>query len=441
MEPESIPETAAESAAPLSLNEILVARRVTAYRCPGEVDAISEGVHLSRLATFYHKCRHCEHRTDVARLAPSLQRQWAQFIEAPEQPRLFQTDGVRGLYLNQLTRNEASQVAAAFVSTLREVVEIWRTRHPAPPSRWLKVIFGHDTRPSSPDLAIAAATTLRQHGCELVDLGWSVRPQLDLVLKSRGADGAFFITGHGSPTGWNGCDLVGPDGIVWSRGGVLDLVEQRFQQSCPRPEREAAPQTPFDATGETLAVLRRELHGLRPLNVAIECREPTLERLLSASFADWPGALQLRALSEAGASPGELGADVAFRIGEDARQCEMFDEAGQRVSERSILFGLGEQLLTEHPHVDVVLSDELFDRSGWTVERCGPGYLVFHRGGASEEQLLRTMQGLNSSLGVDRQGRYWIRKEGQVRCEGWLTAAMILKSMSRTDGRASEWCH
>ena len=118
----------------------------------------------------------------------------------------------------------------------------------------------------------------------------------------------------------------------------------------------------------------------------------------------------------------------------------MFDEAGQRGPERCVLFGIGELLLTEHPHVDVVLTDELFDRSGWTVERCGPGYLVFHRGGPSEEQLLRTMQGLNSSLGVDGQGRYWIRKEGQVRCEGWLTAAMILKSMSRTDGRASEWC-
>ena len=432
MEPESISETAA----PLSPDGILGARGVIAYRCPGEADEISEGVHLSRLSTFYHKCRHCEHRTDVARLAPSLQRQWAQLIEAPEQPRLFQTDGVRGLYLNQLTRYEASQVAAAFVSTLREVVEIWRTRHPAPPSRWLKVVFGHDSRPSSPDLAIAAATTLRQHGGELIDLGRSVRPQLDLVLRSSGADGAFFITGYGSPTGWNGCDLVGPDGIVWSRGGVLDLVEQRFQQSCPRREREAAPQTPFDATGETLAVLRRELHGLRPLNVAIECREPTLERLLAASSADWPGTLQLRDLSEGGASV----ADVAFRIGEDARQCEMFDEAGQRGPERCVLFGIGELLLTEHPHVDVVLTDELFDRSGWTVERCGPGYLVFHRGGPSEEQLLRTMQGLNSSLGVDGQGRYWIRKEGQVRCEGWLTAAMILKSMSRTDGRASEWC-
>lgn len=429
MEPDSSPEPAAPVAATVPPSSAV-------YRCPGEPDEISEGVHLSRLASFYHKCRHCELRSDISRLAPALQRQWQQLLAAPEPPRLFQTDGVRGLYLNQLTRHEASQVAAAFVSTLREVVEIWRARHPAPPSRWLKVVFGHDCRPSSPDLAIAAATTLRQHGCELIDLGWAVRPQLDLVLRSSCADGVFFVTGHGSPTGWNGCDLIGPDGIVWSRGGVLDLVEQRFHQSCPRPERDAAPQTHLDATGQTLDQIRLELHGLRPLCVAIETREPTLDMLLSASGDVWPGGLLLNPRADDERSK----ADVAFHIGEDARQCQMFDEVGQPVTERRILFGFGELLLTEHPHVDVVLSDELFDRCGWTVERCGPGYLVFHRGGPSEEQLLRTMQSLNSSLGLDGQGRYWIRKEGIVRCEGWLTAAMILKSMSRTDRRASEWC-
>ncbi len=430
MEPDLIPEPAA------SLKDASTPRTTTVFRCPGEADDISEGVHLSRLSSFYHKCRHCDQRVDVARLAPSLQRQWEQLIQAPEQPRLFQTDGVRGLYLNQLTRNEASQVAAAFASTLREVVEIWRARHPAPPSRWLKVVFGHDCRPSSPDLAIAAATTLRQHGCELIDLGWSVRPQLDLVLRSTGADGAFFVSGHGSPTGWNGCDLTGPDGIIWSRGGVLDLVEQKFHQSCPRPERDAAPQMHRDATAETMAQLQNDLHGLRPLNVAIDTHEPTLEKLLAASESNWPGTLLLNLPPESGLPA----ADVTFRIGEDARQCEMFDELGQAVTERRILFGFGELLLTEHPHVDVVLDDAMFDRCGWTVERCGPGYLVFHRGGPSEEQLLRTMQSLNSSLGVDGEGRYWIRKEGHIRCEGWLTAAMILKSMSRTDRRASEWC-
>ena len=410
------------------------------YRCPGEADDISFSVHLSRLSSFYHKCRHCEHRGDVARLAPSLQKQWQQLLQAPEPPRLFQADGIRGLYLNQLTRNEVTQVAAAFVSTLREVVAIWRTRHPAPPSRWLKVVFGHDCRPSSPDLAIAAATTLRQHGCELIDLGWSVRPQLDLVLRSTEADGAFFVTGHGSPTGWNGCDLVGPDGIVWSQGGVLDLVEQKFQQTCPRPERDAAPQTHRDPTEETLAVLRDELHGLRPLRVAIETREPTLEKLLTASQPDWPGTVAFRSAKERPEGESNAAVDVTFRIGEDARQCEMFDEAGQAVSERRILFGFGELLLTEHPHVDVVLSDAMFDRCGWTVERCGPGYLVFHRGGPTEEQQLRTMQSLNSSLGLDGQGRYWIRRDGQVRCEAWLTLTTILKSLSRTDQRASEWC-
>ncbi len=420
------------------------------YRCPGEPDDISEGVHLSRLSNFYHKCRLCEHRTDISRLAPSLQKQWEQLFHTPETTQLFQTNGVRGLYLNQLTRHEASQVAAAYTATLREVAEIWRARHPAPPSRWLKVVFGHDCRPSSPDLAIAAATTLRQHGCELIDLGWSVRPQLDHVLRASGADGAFFVTGHGGAAGWNGFDLLGPDGIVWSQGGVLDLVEQRFHQSCPRPEREAAPQSLHDATPETLTQLRRQLHALRPLRVAVKTTEPTLEKLLIASQSDWPGELIMdssivaffsekeRPLSEKKATISPF--DITFDLGEDARQVSMRDETGQPVPDARILFGLGELLLNEHPHVDVVLNDALFDRCGWTVERCGPGYLVFHRGGTTEEQLVRTMHSLNSSLGLDGEGRYWIRREGHIHCDGLLTVTMILRSLSRTDGVASGWC-
>ena len=432
------------------------------YRCPGESDEISEGVHLSRLSTFYHKCRLCEHRTQISRLAPALQKQWEQLLQAPEPPRLFRTNGVRGLYLNQLTRNEATQVAAAFASTLREVAEIWRSRqpNPPPPGRWLKVVFGHDSRPSSPNLAIAAATTLRQHGCELIDLSWSVRPQLDAVLKSSGADGAFFVTGHGTPVGWNGFDLIGPDGVVWSLGGMLDIVEQRFHQTCPRPEREAAAHVQQHALSETLNQLRTELHGLRPLRVAIETSEPILGQILRAAQADWPRELVLAIPREgeapaepgrphrarprsgsAGASPSPLTpADVTFRLGEDARQCEMLDESLQPVSDQRVLFGLGELLLDEHPHVDVVLSDAMFDRCGWTVERCGPGYLVFHRGGSTEEQLVRTMHAMNSPLGVDGAGRYWIRREGHIRCDGLLTIAMILKSLSRSDCHVSGWC-
>ena len=433
-------------------------RTLVNYRCPGETDDISVGVHLSRLSSFYHKCRLCEHRSDIARLAPVQQKQWQQLLLAPEPPKLFQTNGVRGLYLNQLTRNEASQVAAAFAATLREFVEIWRSRHPAPPSRWLKVVFGHDSRPSSPDLAIAAATTLRQQGCEVLDLGWSVLPQVEAVLRESGADGAFFVTGHGASVGWNGFDLIGPDGVIWSQGGVLDLVEQRFHQSIPRPEREAAPHTIRDATEQTLAMLRAELHGLRPLCVSVETAEPTLLSLLIVSRPDWPGTALLRREGEALAAPlprmtptggnGSAGAspsqhvppDILFRIGEDARQCEMFDEAGQKVTGTRILFGLGELLLHEHPHVDVVLSDTMFDSVGWTVERCGPGFLVFHRGGLTEEHLVRTMHSLNSPLGLDGEGRFWIRREGQVRCDGLLSMAMILRSLSRTDALASGWC-
>lgn len=442
---------------------------VPVYRCPGETAPISSGVHFSRLSRFYHQCRHCEFRGDVVRLAPSIQRQWKQLLDSPEPPRLFSINGVRGLTLNQLTRSEASQVAAAYAATLREVLEIWRNRRPTQQSCRMKVVFGHDGRSSSPELAAAAASTLRQHGCELLDIGWSTRPQLDFALKQCQAEGAFFVTGQGCPAGWNGVDMIGPDGIVWSRDGVLDLVEQHFHQSCPRHERDAFPLSVVDLSREQQAFYKTLLHGFRPWRVSVVAEDPTVERFLSSLLSDWPGELHLaqverdyhtdqtapHEISHTGATrsaishsppavissalPQSASLDVAFHIQEDARQIALRDEQQQQVSSERIVFGLGELLLDEHPHVDVILSDDYFDHCGWTVERCGPGYLVFHRGGNTEEQLLRTMSDHQSPLAVDGQGRYWVRHQGTIQCDAVLTLILILQALGRSDLRTSEW--
>ena len=87
------------------------------YLCPGESAEITEAVHLSRLSTFFHKCQLCDHRSEIARLAPSIQAQWTQLSASSEPVRIFQMNGIRGRYLNRITRNEAAQIAAVFSST------------------------------------------------------------------------------------------------------------------------------------------------------------------------------------------------------------------------------------------------------------------------------------------------------------------------------------
>lgn len=409
------------------------------YRCPGDPAEISSAVHLSRLATFYHKCQQCEHRAEIHRLAPAIQAQWAQLSVSTESVRLFQANGIRGRYLNRITRNEAAQVAAVFAATLREVVEFWRSeRKLAPAGRWLRVAFGHDSRPSSADLAIAAAEALRQHGCELRDLGTTVRPQLNAAIRDEALDGAFLVTGQGSPAGWNGFDLVGPDGVIWSLGGMLDVVELRFHEPCPRHERESAPDQHYDGTRSAVTRLQRTLHGIRPIPVEISAWDPGVLEVLEESRKSWPGTLSLR--DPLRPTPeSEVPVEIAFEIAEDGIAVRILDANRSEVTSDRVLHGLGELLLDEHPHVDVVLSDSLFKELQWTVQRCGPGYLVAHDGGSTEESLVRTMRSMSAPLAADGQGRYWIRQGSQIVGDALETIVLVLKSLSRSDRALSQW--
>lgn len=412
----------------------------SSYCCPGDPTEISPAVHLSRLATFYHKCQICEHRQDL-RPAPSLQAQWQQLIDATEPVRLFQTNGIRGRYLNRITRREASQVSAVFAATLREVVDFWRSqRKLSPPGRWLRVAFGHDSRPSSPDLAIAAVEALRQHGCEVWDLGMTLRPQLDRLIRDEAVDGAFLVTGHDSPVGWNGFDLIGPDGVVWSLDGMLDVIERRFHEPYPRPKRESAPIHSVDAIAVAEAQLRQSLHGIRPFAVEIRGTDPVLSEVLRRTVTDWPGTIRL--CDQRHPKPPEtsnVAPDVVFRVSEDGVAVEVMDSRGEEISANRVLYGIVELLLDEHPHVDLVLSDAMFHQLQWTVQRCGPGYMVAHQGGSSEESLLRTMRSLSAPLATDGRGRYWIRHGSQIVGDALQTIVMVLKSLSRSDRSIDQW--
>ena len=252
-------------------------------------------------------------------------------------------------------------------------------------------------------------------------------------------DLAFFVTGHGSPSSWSGFDLLGPDGVIWSQGGMLDLVEQRFHEHCPRPEREAAPAASCDTVLAARQRLQPSLHGFRPLTVGISTSEPVVEEVLRQSQGDWPGKLVICPTSLMASQLGAPALDLGFDIAEDGIACRVRDENSQEVSIVRMLHGLGELLLDEHPHVDVIVSDHCLAQLSWTVQRCGPGYLVVHPGGQTHESLLRTMRSIAAPLATDGVGRFWVRRGALIVGDALQTATLVLRSLSRSDRSMSQW--
>jgi phosphomannomutase len=90
------------------------------YVCPGESYPITRAVHLSRLAAFFPACRDCPFRSDTGRIPPQTLERLESTVRRVERKSLFTTEGVRGVYLNELTRAKAGEIAAALAALLWE---------------------------------------------------------------------------------------------------------------------------------------------------------------------------------------------------------------------------------------------------------------------------------------------------------------------------------
>ncbi|HAW26943.1 MAG TPA: hypothetical protein DCY03_02320, partial [Planctomycetaceae bacterium] len=95
------------------------------FQCPGEDYPISKAIHLSRLAAFYPKCRECPHKGHTGNLSPEIieRLKQTQRSRASEQ-HPYTTEGVRGVYLNQINRTQAAQIAGAFSTILWEALPL-----------------------------------------------------------------------------------------------------------------------------------------------------------------------------------------------------------------------------------------------------------------------------------------------------------------------------
>jgi hypothetical protein len=293
----------------------LASAPVITLRCPGEAYDIPLAVHRARLAAGYAKCRHCPHHPEAAALAATPCAETPGASESPSSPAagprvelgdsslatavaaLFQPEGIRGVYLNQLDRQLAGELAAAFAQELaRDLPELRSDTglEPDPSAEavpeWGEgvrvlqagvpgpvVMLAHDERPSSPDLARGVCLALRRMGFQVVDLGLATRGEFGWAMGQLEGVGGVLVTGAGKGPEWTGLDLAGPGGEPWSQPGRLSDVLRTWQNGVVRTARRSGGLRSTRLRTEYLAQYQSDCHGLRPLRVAWSCaaRLPT----------------------------------------------------------------------------------------------------------------------------------------------------------------------
>lgn len=91
-----------------------------------------------------------------------------------------------------------------------------------------KVVIGRDARPSGSLITNIASGVLQSLGFDVIDLGLSTTPTVEMAVPVEGAGGGIIITASHNPNGWNALKLLNQNGeFISSDEGqrVLELAE------------------------------------------------------------------------------------------------------------------------------------------------------------------------------------------------------------------------
>lgn len=82
-----------------------------------------------------------------------------------------------------------------------------REKHETP-----KIVIGRDARPSGVLFRSIVESTLRAQGIDVIDLGLSTTPTVEMAVVNEGAQGGIILTASHNPSGWNALKLLNERG-------------------------------------------------------------------------------------------------------------------------------------------------------------------------------------------------------------------------------------
>lgn len=422
------------------------------YRCPGESHSISRAVHLSRLAAFYPACRKCQHRTDTGALPPKTVERIQQVERRIVAPSVFRQDGVRGVFLNELTPSIAGRIASALAriiwdqaplsgTTPQSSTSVRLARQPARTGP--TIVVGYDDRPSSPTILAAVIDALRMMSCQVVDVGLVSKPCLCFAVDHLQAAGGVFVSGCNHEAAWTGLDLFAAGAIPLSIGTGLEQIEQRFKEGVSRPNRRASYQRSFQAVVPYEAGLWKHFHALRPLKIVVAARPRPVRKTLRRLFQNLP--CQLIEVETTGAANAPIRAEVLSQriqtrirqrdadfgilIHDDGCRTEFFDERAKRVPQPALCRLLARIVRAHEPRSTIVLDATLAESTETIVDNT-------HVSKPALGAIALSMKSEQAIFGASQDDRFWFR-EAFPACDAVLTLARVLESLSLSDASFS----
>jgi len=397
------------------------------------------------MAAFYPACRQCPHRHDQGHLPQPLVGGSERSTGQNNRPSVIGPDGLRGTYLNEMTRSLAERYAAAFAACLWEQSPL-QLGSPAGGAaatqrRRPTLVVGLDDRPAAPDLVVGVAAAARRMGCDVIDVGTVSTPGFWCAVEHLEATGGIYVTGQGSGPAGIGLDFLETRGVPWSPGGSLERLISTMSAGPRRTSRSGGSQRTFRIRVPYAAGLLKHFQAVRSMRIGTICLASTVEPLLAELFTALPcrretvGApvagdrdrAETLAINRLADTVRDDRLDAGFLIADDGQRCRLLDEHGVAISPDILAASLCEPFANEPQTivVDEALGADFVQR----LER--PGRTIVASGG-TREAMARTMHQSSATFGCDAAGRYWFG-DASPKCDALTTLGRVLQLLGRND--------
>jgi phosphomannomutase / phosphoglucomutase len=351
-------------------------------------------------------------------------------------PRLFGTDGIRGVVGTLYTPALLADIAAAYATWLG-----------APNT----VLIAQDFRTSSPGMAHILAGTMQMLGIDVVELGPMPTPCLQFNVRACHAAGGLMVTASHNPPEFNGIKFSGPKGLEIPREAEAKIEEIIAQRSFRKPDWEKAGTIRSDVAGADryLASIRgsvdtKEIARIRPYvildpgNGTSAVTSPTLLRLVGCRLVTlnsnpdgtFPGRRSEPTeenLNDLRHTVPQAGAALGIAHDGDADRVTFIDEKGGYLSGDVTLGLLARYMLQRHPGGTIVTSVTSSSLVAEVVERAG-GRLVITKSGS-----LPVAVGIEENgavFGGEENGHfYWPKHQNAP--DGPMTSAVMVELLAR----------
>jgi phosphoglucosamine mutase len=355
-------------------------------------------------------------------------------------PRIFGTDGVRGLANGHLTAELALDLSVAAARVLADRGEFEGHRPLA--------VVGRDTRISGQFLEHAVVAGLASAGVDVLRLRVLPTPAVAYMTQALGADLGVVISASHNPMPDNGIKFLARGGLKLD-DAVEKQIEQHLDEDWDRPlGGQVGRVTPYanpveEYVEHLVSTIEKPLTGIK---VVLDCAHgaahaagPAALRAAGAevvAIGTEPDGLNINDgcgsthLGPLHAAVIEHGADVGFALDGDADRCLAVDHEGNEVDGDQIMailaIGMAETgHLAKNTVVATVMSNLGFVQA---MKAAGIGVRQTKVG---DRYVLEAMRVSGYSLGGEQSGHV-IMSEYATTGDGILTALHVLERMAVT---------